>query len=939
MNFLYPYYNRINLYVEGRIPKEDALRQEQTARAILQRLKQRPGVILADEVGMGKTFVALAVAVSVALENRGKRPVVVMVPSSLKKKWPRDFETFQQKCLPESLRQKIRYGCAERAIEFLKLLDDPPQRQKQILFVTHGAMSRNLSDKWVKLAIIAEAIKGRHGVKEMRKDLTKVLADLLYMHWVEKNGQDIWLELLRTPSREWLRILHKWGIDPENDDDPDTDDDPVPEAVENVLQNMDMAAVFKVLEKIPRNRTGTYKRRLKKARNAVNKELRKLWQDSVHQLDLKLPLLILDEAHHLKNPNTRLAGLFYAKDAEEDADQIARGPLSKAFERMLFLTATPFQLGHAELCSVLERFDGIKWHSRNAPGLKREGFKDEIKRLRLALDAAQSSAVALDTMWGRLKDEDLQVDGKKYDRADAWWRAVHAGKLLSPTTEIVCQSYTDTQKRMREAEKLLKPWVIRHLKPRMLPAPNDKVSRRCNRSGEQIVNDEFSTDLGLSVEGEALLPFLLAARATTHAPVNRPVFAEGLASSYEAFLHTRSDKRNESRNFTDGDDDAADVCDTTDAMRWYLEQLEQLIPRDDIAASISHPKVNATVKRVVDLWKNGEKVVVFCHYIATGKVLRQQISEAIGSEIQKIIARKTSCSPEAVEDYLEKIGKRFFDEDSPIRRACDNEATTMLEEFSELADYKDDLVVIFRRYARTPSFLARYFPLGKNLDEAAMKEALATHDSSGLCLADLLKGFFRFLVSHCSDEDRKRYIEAVMSIQTGSHFGRNTTQFFDHVELPGERVEKLLPNVRLVNGATKSETRQRLMLTFNTPFYPEILVTSNVLAEGVDLHLNCRYIIHHDLCWNPSTLEQRTGRVDRIGAKSEQCGKSIHVYLPYIAETQDEKMYRVVMDRERWFSVVMGEKYKVDARTVEKLAQRIPFPEAAAKDLAFRLES
>lgn len=29
-------------------------------------------------------------------------------------------------------------------------------------------------------------------------------------------------------------------------------------------------------------------------------------------------------------------------------------------------------------------------------------------------------------------------------------------------------------------------------------------------------------------------------------------------------------------------------------------------------------------------------------------------------------------------------------------------------------------------------------------------------------------------------------------------------------------------NVRLVNGATKHEIRQRLMLAFNTPFYPEI---------------------------------------------------------------------------------------------------------------------
>lgn len=110
------------------------------------------------------------------------------------------------------------------------------------------------------------------------------------------------------------------------------------------------------------------------------------------------------------------------------------------------------------------------------------------------------------------------------------------------------------------------------------------------------------------------------------------------------------------------------------------------------------------------------------------------------------------------------------------------------------------------------------------------------------------------------------------------------------------------------------------------------------MAEGVDLHLNCRHVIHHDLCWNPSTLEQRTGRVDRLGAKVERCGEPVQVFLPYIAETQDEKMFRVVMDRERWFQIVMGEKFKVDFQTTEKLAERIPIPESAATALTFRLE-
>jgi hypothetical protein len=51
----------------------------------------------------------------------------------------------------------------------------------------------------------------------------------------------------------------------------------------------------------------------------------------------------------------------------------------------------------------------------------------------------------------------------------------------------------------------------------------------------------------------------------------------------------------------------------------------------------------------------------------------------------------------------------------------------------------------------------------------------------------------------------------------------------------------------------------------------------------------------------------------------------------------DEKMHRVVMDRDRWFKVFMGEKYKVDAKTTEKLAERIPLQMDIAERLAFKL--
>ena len=81
--------------------------------------------------------------------------------------------------------------------------------------------------------------------------------------------------------------------------------------------------------------------------------------------------------------------------------------------------------------------------------------------------------------------------------------------------------------------------------------------------------------------------------------------------------------------------------------------------------------------------------------------------------------------------------------------------------------------------------------------------------------------------------------------------------------------EQLIANVRLANGSVERQARERLMIAFNTPFYPEVLVASSVMAEGVDLHLMCRNVIHHDLDWNPSVIEQRTGRLDRIGSKGE----------------------------------------------------------------------
>lgn len=130
-------------------------------------------------------------------------------------------------------------------------------------------------------------------------------------------------------------------------------------------------------------------------------------------------------------------------------------------------------------------------------------------------------------------------------------------------------------------------------------------------------------------------------------------------------------------------------------------------------------------------------------------------------------------------------------------------------------------------------------------------------------------------------------------------------------------------------------TRTRLMRAFNPRFSPDILVCSQVMSEGVDLQRFCRHVIHHDLDWNPSTIEQRTGRIARLGCKAEG-QHPIAVYLPYLAGAADERQYRVMSDRERWFRVVMGENDVAKLITAESTSP-ISLPQSVSNRLNFSL--
>jgi hypothetical protein len=478
------------------------------------------------------------------------------------------------------------------------------------------------------------------------------------------------------------------------------------------------------------------------------------------------------------------------------------------------------------------------------------------------------------------------------------------------------------------------------------------------------------------ISGEGALPFLLAARAQgelAHGSAKgRAFFAEGLCSSYEAFHHTR-DNRGDARDVDDEGVERSEIATCQDReqclvpVSWYEEQVELLIPSKD-ATEISrfqHPKICAVVKRTVDLWLSGEKILLFCFYRETAKALRNHIGREIGQATLRLAAKKLGLDVERNTDRLtgwfERVARRFADEDSPLHEAVVNTLAEPYknDEFAILNPHKDQLVQLLAAYVRSPSFIARYIPLeapevrealweGSTRVSAVRAGAAALQpilmegaDASAMSMRRRVEEFLRF-VKELAERGQKRivsadteatdplteYLNAIAVQMRGSDEEEANTE-------PGTyRVQQ---PVRMVFGETKRETRERLMLAFNSPMFPEILISSAVLGEGVDLHRFCRYVIHHDLCWNPSTLEQRTGRLDRIRCKAEVAHRPIVIYEPFLSGSADEKMFRVVRDRERWFQIVMGQKFEFDEATSEAIANRVPLPRDLASKLVFDL--
>lgn len=81
----------------------------------------------------------------------------------------------------------------------------------------------------------------------------------------------------------------------------------------------------------------------------------------------------------------------------------------------------------------------------------------------------------------------------------------------------------------------------------------------------------------------------------------------------------------------------------------------------------------------------------------------------------------------------------------------------------------------------------------------------------------------------------------------------------------------------------------------------QILVATESGGEGINLQF-CNYMINFDLPWNPMRLEQRIGRIHRLGQMNE-----CHIYNLATRDTIEEHIVHLLQDKIRMFESVIGE--------------------------------
>ena len=251
------------------------------------------------------------------------------------------------------------------------------------------------------------------------------------------------------------------------------------------------------------------------------------------------------------------------------------------------------------------------------------------------------------------------------------------------------------------------------------------------------------------------------------------------------------------------------------------------------------------------------------------------------------LQRRLASSPEAIYQSLkrrrERLESRLRDEKLGIRGR-----QAMAETMDFLPDDEDELTAEEKE------------GIEENLiDEATAAKTVAELEAEIVILQSLEKQA-RAVVA--SGQDRKwdelsRILQNDPEMRDAGGRQRKLIIFSEHrdtLNYLNQRIAGVLGNadaIVTIHGGTHRDERRRLQALFRSDPDVRILVATDAAGEGVNLQ-NANLMVNYDLPWNPNRLEQRFGRIHRIG-QTEVC----HLWNLVAKETREGDVYHRLLKK------------------------------------------
>ena len=155
--------------------------------------------------------------------------------------------------------------------------------------------------------------------------------------------------------------------------------------------------------------------------------------------------------------------------------------------------------------------------------------------------------------------------------------------------------------------------------------------------------------------------------------------------------------------------------------------------------------------------------------------------------------------------------------------------------------------------------------------------------------------------------------------------------------------------INLFHGQLSPDQKDDAIARFRSHKGPQILISTEAGGEGRNLQF-CHLLINFDLPWNPMRIEQRIGRLDRIGQEHVVSIFNFEVKDTIEEDILDVLEYRIGIfqdtvggldpilgETERDITRIMHQAEEMRARALEEFGQRVQEQVRRARDAADRL--